>query len=113
MGHIPAELIERAGNHLLDRLFDAIKLPYSTFCDGSVESHKRLCDVLGLEDDRYSAEGLIDLAVGQLEEQGIVVVQQLSSKLADGENDYLIEFTEDGLGRISADFVPSYRDVIL
>src|SRR6266496_3402943 len=109
MGYSSADAIQGAGKYLLDRLLEAPKLPYSTFYDGTDATHEQLTEAVGLEDDGwYSPEHLVDLAAYELEEQGIVSIQELTSKLADGENDYLIELTAEGRKKILSGFVPRY-----
>jgi hypothetical protein len=69
---------------------------------------------IGINDDDdgwYCAEHLVDIAVVQLEDQGIVAIEQLASTLVDGETDYLIKLTEDGLLRMEDGFEPTYRDM--
>ena len=111
MGYSDAEVIRDAADYLLGVLLDSQELAYSTFYDGTDNTHDELMKSIGLEDEWYSAERLIDLAVVQLEEQGIVRTEKLASKLADDENDYLIELTDAGRKRIDAGFQPSFRDM--
>jgi hypothetical protein len=117
MGVSPADVIQSAGEYLLSRLLEANSLQYSTFYDGEDVTHDQLCRAIGLvdedgePDDWYSAEALIDLAVVQLEEQGILATEQLNSKLADGEPDYLIELIPNGRAKLLAGFKPTYRDM--
>lgn len=97
MGYAPAHLIERAAKYLLSLLHEQDQLQYSkAIYDGSDEKHEELMRALGLENDQYSAEGLVDLAASQLEEQGILKCETLESRLADGENDFLIKWAEGG-----------------
>lgn len=97
MAASPASLIETAAKHVLARLRERGELRYSDeFYDGSDEMHEALMRALGLDDDWYSAEGLIDLALCQLEEQGVVERDELDSKLADGEADFVIRWAEGG-----------------
>lgn len=110
MGYSSADAIQIAGEYLISRLSAAIRLPYSTFYDGTEETSEQLTKSLGQEDTWYCAEHLIDLAVNQLEAQGIVETQPLATKLADGEDDYLIELTEEGSRKLKSGFTPEYRD---
>ena len=109
MGYSSAHAIQGAGKYLLSRLMEANKLPYSTFYDGTDATHEQLKKSIGQEDDWHCSEHLIDLAVHQLEEQEIVAVQELTAKLADEENDYLIELTDEGRDKIAGGYEPSYR----
>lgn len=110
MGMSPDSAIRDAGEYLLNRLLQSTSLPYSTFYDGSDATADQLERSLGLEDTWYSAEQLIDLAVSQLEYQGIVRTETLTTKLADGEDDYLIELTADGRKKLASGYMPRYWD---
>ena len=100
-----------AGKYLLDRLLDATKLPYSTFYDGTDATHDQLTKSVGLEDDGwYSPEHLVDLAVYELEEQGIIETEELATTLEDGENDYLIRLTTEGREKLVGGYQPKYWD---
>lgn len=117
MGYSDATVIKDAGNYLLTVLLNDNSVPYSRFYDGKDETHFQLCEAIGLLDDDgevddwYSAEQLIDLAVAQLEEQGIVTIETLTAKLADGYDDYLICLTEDGRQKLASGYQPTYRDM--
>lgn len=108
MGTFPADYIEQAGKFLLDRLLAAGKLPYSTFFDGTDETHEQLVKSIGLEDDYYAPEHLLDLAAYELEEQEIVEREPLTERLVDGEEDYLITLTPEGRKKINAGYQPEY-----
>ncbi|TWT48976.1 hypothetical protein [Botrimarina hoheduenensis] len=51
---------------------------------------------VGFDSELAVGEGLIDLALVQLEEQGVVERDELDSKLADGEADLVIRWAEGG-----------------
>jgi hypothetical protein len=111
MGYSAASAIEGAGKYLLDRLLAATKLPYSTFFDGTDATHDQLTKSVGLEDDGwYSPEHLVDLAVYELEEQGIIETEELTTALEDGEHDYLIQLTEEGRKKLACGYQPKYWD---
>ena len=79
MAASPASLIERAAHHILELLSKHNELVYSEhFYDGSDAVHEKLMAAIGLDDDWYSAEGLVDLAAGQLKVQqiGVKVMSQ-------------------------------------
>lgn len=102
MGLRPSELIEQAARHLLVVIQDQGSILYSSFYDGCEETNARLCAGIGisLEDGEwYSAEALIDNAASQLEQQGIVQLDWLDTRLVDDEPDYRITLTD--LGRKS------------
>jgi len=69
---------------------------FSRFYDGDDETHDLLCHALGLEDDWYSAEVLLDEAAAQLDNAGIVIITSLPELLVDGEHDYTITLTDEG-----------------
>lgn len=96
MGYIPREPIERAGAHLLSVLRAEQSVCYSRFYDGGDETHDLLCRALGLENDWYSAETLMDEAAAQLADAGVVAIVSLSQVLADGQQDYRITLTDKG-----------------
>ena len=106
-------MIELAGRHLLSILKSAPKIRYSEyFYDGSDETHERLMEALGLEDDwYYSAEALVDDAAGQLDTMGLVTVTMLEETMADGEQDYEIALTEKGKTLIASGKVPAFHGI--
>lgn len=112
MGYLDATVIEKAGNYLLSVLVAKNSAPYSTFYDGTDETHERLCELTGL-DDWYGPEGVVDEAAYQLEALGIVTIRELDSELADGELDYLIELTEAGRQKLEHGDKPVYRSINL
>lgn len=96
MGYASADRIEKAVRFLIPILRAEKWVKYSRFYDGTDECHGRLCASLG-EDPDYDedeAEVLMDLAVEQLLELGVVRRVDLDEKLSDGENDYRIELVE-------------------
>jgi hypothetical protein len=98
MGFAPGEMIEKAGRHLLTVLKEEGQVRYSRFYDGSEDTHEGLLHAFGLTSDWYLPELLMDLAVYQLARGGVVRTTKVPDRLADGENDYLIELTEEGRG---------------
>jgi hypothetical protein len=99
MGYTSAARIESGAKHLLSLLSQESPIRYGRFYDGLEETSRKLADAIGLEEDLrswYSAEHIIDLAVYELSEQGIVQIKQLTEKLADGEPDYEISLTASG-----------------
>lgn len=98
MGLSPAGAIERAARHVLFVLSKEPQITYHRFYDGTAETASALEAAVVEEVCRgwYSAENLIDLAVYQLAEQGIVETQELPTLLPDGEADYSISLTARG-----------------
>ena len=99
MGYTPASRIESGAKYLLSLLAQESPIRYSRFYDGLEETSRKLADAIGLEENLrswYSAEHIIDLAVYELIEQGIVQTKQLTEKLVDGEPDYEISLTVSG-----------------
>jgi hypothetical protein len=93
--------VERAGLYLLGLLKSEGRVRYSRFYDGTDETYEAIIRAMGYpeEGDSYlpeCPEHLIDLAAWQLETGGIVKITPLAEKLADGEQDYTIELTEEG-----------------
>ena len=68
MGYSYAHNIEKAADYLLEILCSEIRVDFSHFYDGSEETEERVRVGIGVD----SPCSLIDLAVIQLEEQGIV-----------------------------------------
>ena len=99
MGFTNATLIEAAAKHLLSILHSESPIRYSRFYDGSDKTSQRLADAIGLEPKSrgwYSVEHIIDLAVYELEKQGVVKTRFLDERLMDGEPDYEIILTSRG-----------------
>jgi hypothetical protein len=96
MGYLPCEPIQQAGRYLLSVLRAEQSVRYSRFYDGSDETCDLLHHALELENDWYSAEGLMDEAAGQLADAGIVTITSLPELLCDEEHDYRITLTDEG-----------------
>ncbi len=113
MGYRPGELIAQAARHLLSVLLENRSILYSHFYDGTEETEARICEGIGisLEDGEwYSAEALIDNAAAQLEQQGIVELDWLETRLVDGEPDYRITLTTAGQKALQAGVRLSFFD---
>jgi hypothetical protein len=99
MGYTPASRIESGAKYLLSLLVQESPIRYSQFYDGLEETSGKLAEAIGLEEDLrnlFCAEHIIDLAVYELLEQGLVQTKQLNKKLVDGEPDYEISLTPAG-----------------
>jgi hypothetical protein len=72
------------------------------FYDGTAAQERRLRKALGIgpekdyEDFRCYPPPLADLAAGQLEDAGLVVIEELPDEMMDGLPDYTITLTEAG-----------------
>ena len=114
MGYVNRTMIEQAGRYLLNLLQHSPAIRYSEhFYDATDETHQRLQDALGLEDDWYSPELLIDVAAEQLAAMGLVDITWLDEKMADGEADSLIRLTEKGKKHSASGKVPVLHGVDL
>ena len=99
MGLQPSNLIEQAARYLLTVLLENRSILYSHFYDGTEETNARICEGIGIsieDGEWYSAESLIDNAAAQLEQQGIVQLDWLQTRLVDDEPDYRITLTDAG-----------------
>lgn len=99
MGFTNASIIELGAKHLLSVLASESSIRYSRFYDGSEETSRQLEDAIGLDPESrgwYSVEHIIDLAVYELSEQGIVGTNNLDETLVDGEPNYEIFLTARG-----------------
>lgn len=104
MGYTSADKIANGAALLLGILSKESPIRYSRFYDGSEETFHKLAVALGLkENDEDRGPGIIDLAVFELVQQGVVETRKLEEPLADGEKDYEIKLTEDGRRRNMAD----------
>lgn len=113
MGLRHSELIEQAARHLLAVLQTQGSVFYSSFYDGSEEANARLCQGIGISIDDgewYSAEALIDNAAAQLEQQGIVELMWLETRLVDEEPDCRITLTDPGRSTLQAGTQLSFCD---
>lgn len=98
MGHAYGSQIARAAGYLLEVLTERGAVEYSEFYDGTDATADRLAVGLrmSVEDaEYYCAELQIDLAAAQLEERGVVKIEPLDSKLADGEPNYRVSWKDD------------------
>lgn len=94
-----AQEIEKGAKYLLSILAQESPVRYSRFYDGSEDTSQKLADGIGIEEeckDWYCAERIIELAVYELSEQGIVETRKLDELLTDGERDYEIILTARG-----------------
>ena len=112
MGSAYHKHIEGAGKYLLTVLMRRSEVQYSEFFDGSDEAHRLLLENIGSPDVDYP-ELLMDLAVYQLEDLGIVEKFELDERLVDGEPDYVIILTDEGRMLLEDGFVPTYEDMVL
>src|SRR5262249_2493869 len=106
MGFSYAHNIEKAGGYLLALLQVENSVRYSRVYDGTDATEEALLRGMGFgpaidgdtEDDYVpdNAATLMDLAVAELKQGGIVKTTVLDDQLADGEPDYLIELTDKG-----------------
>lgn len=113
MGYLDASTIRQAGEYLLSVLHEYKSVRYSDFYDGLEETHEALRDAIGLENDWYSAETLMDEAAGQLAATGIVEIAVLPERLCDEEFDYAITLTEEGQSFLRKKQPFPFRDVDL
>ncbi len=113
MGLRPSELIEQAAPHLLAVLQTQGSILYSSSYDGSEEANARLWKGIGIsveDGEWYSAEALVDNAAAQLEQQGIVELKWLETRLFDDEPDYRIALTDAGRSVLQAGTRLSFYD---
>ena len=101
MGHAYENDIESAGLYLLGLLKAETAVRYSRFYDGTDETQEDLIRGMGFDPEGEAyvpdcPEVFMDVAVGQLEEGGVVRTEQLPELLADETNDYRIELTDEG-----------------
>jgi|ERR1700722_6654456 len=99
MGYTNASVIESGAKYLLTLLAEQSPIRYSRFYDGTEETSEKLENATGIEDecrDWYCAEHVMDLAIYELSEQGIVETRNFNEKLSDGELDYEIFLTPRG-----------------
>ncbi len=97
---ISAGLILKAARFLLNELNESETVCYSKYYDGEEKTNESLRIEMEIKEGEFSYDlpywCLIDFAVIQLNEQGIVDVTDLKSFLLDGEHDYSITITVKG-----------------
>lgn len=106
MGYTYACVIKEAAHHLLKLLKQGVAVPYSTFYDGTDETHDELERIL----DGDCPEHAFDLAVAQLEHFGLVETETRNETLADGEQDYWIRLRQRGRDWLSEPFELDFFD---
>lgn len=99
MGHMPEEIVKKAGDYLLSILKDEPTIKYDRFYDGEDLCRQRLCKGMKMsasDADYYGIEGAMDIAISWLEQSAFVTTAELPDKLADGEQNYSICLTAKG-----------------
>lgn len=70
---------------------------YSRFYNGTVETANVLNRTFGLDENDWTPEeGLINWAINDLEEAGLVMLEELPAILNDGHPDYEVRLTDTG-----------------
>lgn len=112
MGLSPAHMIEGAADYVLRILRDQRQITYRQFYDGTNDTATKIEQAIVSDEGRgwYSAEGLIDIAVSQLEQQGVVETTPLDDILADGEPNYSIALTALGADALAGKVKLTYWD---
>lgn len=108
MAASPQPQIKLAGQFIIKELLEHGAVSYSKFYDGTTECNEKLKKDIGVTDEWHQPEPLVDLAVFQLKEQGIVETKEMDSELIDGTNDYSIAFSKKGKQLIQDGFSPTY-----
>jgi hypothetical protein len=100
MEHWNRKDIQRGADFLLDELRKSSPTAISAFYDGTEERYRWLGEQFGMPpaevDSYFHILWWIELAVEQLEAQGVVRTRPLKEPLADRTHDYLIALTEKG-----------------
>ena len=113
MGYVYEHTIRDAASYLLEILDKSPEAAFSTFYDGTDETAERVHKGVGI-DWAPAEEGValraLEIAIGQLENQGLLTTCPLDSKLADGESDYLISLSPKGKSWCSERFELQFHD---
>ena len=116
MGYVYKETLERAVPFVFNRLKTTCSFCFSEIYDGSDETWQSVLEEMGITevDDAHCPALLrVDLIVAEMEEAGLVMTEQLSRKLPDGEDDYRITITEEGQEFIKSGKTFKCRDIVL
>lgn len=117
MGAVYGSQIEKPGEYVLSLLRESPSIIYSKhFFDGTEELQKRIVREMELDEDLADQVAcLVDIAVWQLADQGLVTTTKLEEFMTDGEHDYRIELTEKGRALLadSRDSTITFRDMHL
>ena len=98
MGWVYRHSLGQASKHVLNVLKEKTTIRYSDhYYDGTTELHERVAKEMGFEETYHDEFPiLVDIAVGQLEREGLVATEILTETMSDGEPDYTITLTEAG-----------------
>ena len=118
MGFADGHTTARAGNYLLLLLAKEQSLEYSRFYDATDETRESLLDGMGLSDpeidrESFCAEVYMDIAVCQLEDEGLLTTRETGDILADGEPNHEIALTQSGREFVAAGKVFSFYSMDL
>lgn len=116
MADHPVQLVARAGTLILDLLKEAPSVRYSVFYGDTKGQEEWLVKEICETDEevrRFEEEtpSIVDSAVYQLEQLGIVETENLNNELIDGFHDYRISLTPTGKSHIERRSPIPYRDV--
>ena len=95
--------LELARAHLMEILAGEGTVRYSRFYNPNPDPEAGLRVLFGLERESDSAAVLMDDAVWDLKQAGLVTTADLPERLMDGNPDYLIELTEKGRSAVAED----------
>jgi len=100
------QFVRRAGNLILDLLTAASSIRYSQFYGPALGQEEWLASELFETEDElvqndYLAPAIVDSAVNQLREFGLIETKKLSNKLMDDTRDYSIYLTTEGINALN------------
>ncbi len=113
MGYVSKSRVEHVALFLIELLKEKGSVDFDYFYDGTDETEMKLNKALEYPKDDEESVILMDIAISELEDMGIVETKQLSSKLADDEFNYRTRLTYEGEKIIKSGQKMEFRDLDL
>lgn len=111
MGYLYKHQQEKASKYIFECLKGKDYLDFDFFYDGTEKTGQKNIEALGGEYDNATA--IIDITIIQLNSMGVIEIEELEEKLADGEYNFRIRLTEKGKRVLNNEIKLEFRDLDL
>lgn len=113
MGYVSKNVVEHVALFIIELLKEKEHVDFDFFYDDTAETLVKLNKALKYPEEDVESVVLVDIAISELEDMGIVETEQLSSKLADDEFNYRTRLTDEGKEIIKSGKKLEFRDLDL